>query len=205
MSHDPDKLSLIPSGYFGDTSDRIFTVQNFLSEDEIELLLSMVKDPNVWLISQYKNKYSDNNAIKKLYPKEHELLENIRNRWKKLISKFYDVEIETYNGNICKWPVGGLQRPHADKEWNDGSPGEQNYYDIGSVVYLNDDYTGGEIYFPQHGISLKPERGSATAFPGDLFFIHGVSEVKDTERYAIPIFWTVTKYEPEKDQSGNNW
>lgn len=102
-------------------------------------------------------------------PEIYLLLEDISLRWKTLVSKFFNVEIKTYINPISKWPIGGSQKPHADKEWEDGSPGHQNYYDIGSVIYLNDDYEGGEIYFPDHNIDLRPKPGTAIAFPGDLF------------------------------------
>ena len=90
---------------------------------------------------------------------------------------------------MCKWPVGGLQRPHADKEWNDGSPGEQNYYDIGSVVYLNDDYTGGELEFPNQNVKIKPEAGSIIVFPSSVPYLHQSNEILSGEKYMCPGFW----------------
>lgn len=201
---DPNKLTLLPSGYFGTSSDLIFIKEDVISKEEIDLLLNLAKTKDIWKESNFRNKFSDPAILKDRYPEAFYLLEEICVRWQKEVSKFYNIEIETYINPICKWPIGGNQKPHADKEWEDGSPGDQNYYDIGSVIYLNDDYEGGEIYFPQHGengIYLKPKPGMAAAFPGDLFFLHGVNTVQKTERYAIPIFWTALKYEPEKDKT----
>ena len=98
---------------------------------------------------------------------------------------FFNVKVKTYMNPMSKWPIGGDQRPHADKEWADGSAAGQNYYDIGSVIYLNNDFEGGEVYFPQHDIELKPIAGSAVAFPGDMFFLHGVNEVKEKENCKV--------------------
>jgi hypothetical protein len=198
---DPNRLTLLPSGYFGESSDLIYTVENLVSKEEIDELLYAAKKLDIWAESENRNKYSNMHELKKQCPETLLLLDEICERWRLHIAKFYDVEIKTYANNMSKWPIGGKQKPHADKEWEDGSPGEQNYYDIGSVIYLSDDHEGGEIYFPEFNIELKPKPGTAICFPGDLFFMHGVREVKKTERYTIPIFWTVLKYEKEKDRT----
>lgn len=201
MSFDPDKKTLIPSGYFGKTSDSIFIVENFISQEEVDELLYAAKNLDIWREAKYKNRYTDKDKFKIAAPNTAQLLDDICERWRKAVSEFYGVKIETYINPICRWPVWGKQIPHADKEWKDGSPGEQNYYDIGSVIYLNNDYEGGEIYFPDHELDIKPDPGTAVAFPGDLYFFHGVREIRKTERYAIPIFWTVLEYDPAKDQT----
>jgi hypothetical protein len=139
--------------------------------------------------------------IKTKYPDIYNLLEDAAQRLQKIVSDFFNVKIKTYVNPISKWPIGGIQTPHADKEWEDGSAAGQNYYDIGSVIYLNNDFEGGEVYFPQHGVELKPKPGSAVAFPGDMFFLHGVNEVKEKERYTIPIFWTVLEYKVDNDKT----
>lgn len=198
---DPNRLTVLPSGYFGTSSDLIYIVENFLSKEEIEQLLIAARNLDIWQESQFRNKYSNINKLQKECPEIYLLLEDISLRWKTLVSKFFNVEIKTYINPISKWPIGGSQKPHADKEWEDGSPGHQNYYDIGSVIYLNDDYEGGEIYFPDHNIDLRPKPGTAIAFPGDLFFMHGVKELSKTERYTIPIFWTVPEYKFENDKT----
>jgi predicted 2-oxoglutarate/Fe(II)-dependent dioxygenase YbiX len=74
---------------------------------------------------------------------------------------------------------------------NSGKPNNFPYYDIAGLMYLNDDYEGGELYFPQHGIEFKPKAGAAYFFPGDKNFIHGVREVTSGTRYTLPFFWTI--------------
>lgn len=198
---DPNRLTVLPSGYFGTSSDLIYIVNNLLSKEEIETLLLAARDLEIWKESEFRNKYTDIKKLQEKYPEVYLLLEDITLRWKPLVSKFFNVEIKTYMNPMSKWPVGGSQKPHADKEWEDGSPAQENYYDIGSVIYLNDDYEGGEIYFPDHNIDLRPKPGTAIAFPGDLFFMHGVKELSKTERYTIPIFWTVPEYKVDNDKT----
>lgn len=45
------------------------------------------------------------------------------------------------------------------------------------VAYFNDDYLGGDIYFPNLGFTLKPKKGSCLIFPSDNSYLHGVKPV----------------------------
>lgn len=53
------------------------------------------------------------------------------------------------------------------------------------LVYLNDDYEGGELYFPRYDYSIKPSAGTMITFPGSLYYIHGVKEITKGVRYTI--------------------
>jgi hypothetical protein len=62
--------------------------------------------------------------------------------------------------------------------------------DIATLVYLNDDYDGGEIYFPEYGISIKPEPGDLLTFPDNPNFVHGVRPIISGVRYTTPRWFT---------------
>jgi predicted 2-oxoglutarate/Fe(II)-dependent dioxygenase YbiX len=51
-----------------------------------------------------------------------------------------------------------------------------------AIIYLNNDYNGGEIFFPNEDISLKLDPGSLVYFHGDSKTTHGVKEIKSGER-----------------------
>jgi hypothetical protein len=53
----------------------------------------------------------------------------------------------------------------------------------GGVIYLNDDYIGGAIEYPEYHTSYKPSAGDLVLHTSDV--LHGVSKVEGTERYAI--------------------
>ena len=58
-----------------------------------------------------------------------------------------------------------------------------------AVVYPNDDYTEGEFYFREKGLSLRPPKGSILIFPSSEEYWHGVKAVGDgPDRYAMPAF-----------------
>ena len=57
---------------------------------------------------------------------------------------------------------------------------------LSTVGYLNDDYVGGEIYFPYVDIKIKPKAGSVIFFPSNFIYVHEVMPVTEGIRYAIP-------------------
>jgi hypothetical protein len=62
--------------------------------------------------------------------------------------------------------------------------------DIATLVYLNDDYTGGDIYFPKYDISYKPKPGDLLCFPDNPDYVHGVKTIESGTRYTTPRWFT---------------
>lgn len=92
--------------------------------------------------------------------------------------------------NFARWPEGYELQPHADSENPGGIEHPFPWRDFATVIYLNDDYEGGEIYFPNLGIELKPTPRTLIIFPGTLFFLHGVRRVTKGSRQTIASFLT---------------
>lgn len=92
--------------------------------------------------------------------------------------------------NFARWPSGYELQPHADSENPGGVPHPFPWRDFASVIYLNDEYEGGAIYFPNLGIELKPRPGTLIAFPGTLRYLHGVRRVTAGMRHTIASFIT---------------
>lgn len=57
------------------------------------------------------------------------------------------------------------------------------------ICYLNKDYEGGVLYFPEHKFEIVPEPGLFVCFPGNLHFLHGVTETTGATRFTISL-WT---------------
>tara|TARA_B100000214_G_scaffold5112_1_gene3815 strand:+ start:8251 stop:9594 length:1344 start_codon:yes stop_codon:yes gene_type:complete len=112
------------------------------------------------------------------------------------IKEFYNLD-EIYVDTIgfTRWRPGDKQSPHADGEEVDGSA-HRNYpwRKFGCILYLNDDYEGGELYLPQYGIQMRPKPGTLAFFPGNAKYLHGVKPVQEGPiRYNIASFWTDKK------------
>lgn len=92
--------------------------------------------------------------------------------------------------NYARWPPGYELQPHADSENPNGAPHPYPWRDFATVIYLNDDYEGGEIHFPNLGLELKPQPRMLVIFPGTMFFLHGVRRVTRGMRHTIASFIT---------------
>lgn len=64
-----------------------------------------------------------------------------------------------------------------------------------TILYLNDDYSAGEIFFPNVGVELKPRKKSILVFPGTKEYQHGVRHVgAGNIRYVLVGFIKVPKF-----------
>jgi hypothetical protein len=94
------------------------------------------------------------------------LVEHMRNAQcsaAELIGDFYRLTQPIYPDllQVMSWPVGLHMPPHADNANPDGSPHAMAHRDFSGIVYLNDDYEGGELYFTALDTVIKPEQGRA--------------------------------------------
>jgi hypothetical protein len=90
-------------------------------------------------------------------------------------------EFEPLKTHIAKFTTGHGMHEHFDSSRPN---------DIATLVYINDDYEGGEIYFVDHDISIKPKKGDLIAFPDNPDFIHGVRPIISGTRYTTPRWFT---------------
>jgi len=58
--------------------------------------------------------------------------------------------------------------------------------DFTFLIYLNDDYVGGEIGYPDKKLYIKPSAGSVIIFPGNL--LHEVTDLENGHRYMTSTF-----------------
>lgn len=64
-----------------------------------------------------------------------------------------------------------------------------------AILYLNDDYSDGELVFKNNDLRLKPKPGSLLIFPGNEEFEHGVRHVGEGPiRYVLVGFIKITDF-----------
>lgn len=54
------------------------------------------------------------------------------------------------------------------------------------LIYLNDDYEGGNLIFRHSNISFKPEAGSILFFPSNFLYVHEVETITNGIKYSLP-------------------
>jgi hypothetical protein len=192
---------LVPPSYWGNDAKNIHIVDNFATTEEVKSLNDYVASVTDWTGNQENFRYKDKihlNIDQSMLP----LFDDLFARMKNSIQSVFPVEAIPNGSSICKWVVGDSQPVHADKQEQDGRPNSQQDQDLASVIYINDgsEFEGGELYFPNQSLQIKPKAGMAVFFPGDINYSHGVKTVTSGARYTIPFFWKVicVKHADEK-------
>lgn len=104
------------------------------------------------------------------------------------VSLRYALGALKHRGNttgINKYYPDRQMGPHID--WNEGNADVE--YTI--VIYLNDQYDGGELEFvePELGIKIKPKAGSIVIFPSFMPYKHQSCHVSNGRKMLITHHW----------------
>lgn len=199
----------IPPGHFGNGPENIHIIENFIDKEDLKKIQDFCPTINEWN-NEAESVYSEDGTclynadywndrqcsseiILRLNPDVHKIIDKYILKMKNTIENIFNVRVSVRPPVIMKWRPGIEQRPHADKQLNDGRPNAFVNYDINSLFYYNDDFDGGELYYPQHEISVKPRPGLAVVHPGDVNYLHGVTMIEKGYRYTTPSFYTVEK------------
>jgi hypothetical protein len=85
---------------------------------------------------------------------------------------------------IRKYHAGGKMGPHIDCEEDD----DEARLTASLVLYLNDNFEGGDVIFREQGINIKPEPGSLLIFPSVKPYYHESTEITSGYKYMCPAF-----------------
>lgn len=127
------------------------------------------------------------------------IVELYRSIVKNIINPFYNISIrDSEIPQILKYQVGGHYTPHVDGESMWKTPTGDVIWrkstdrDLSTVIFLNDDFDGGEFVFPEYRIRIKPEPGLLVCFPSTHQYIHGVEPVTNGVRYSMVNWMTIS-------------
>jgi len=125
---------------------------------------------------------------------------------KAFIEPFYQVAVRDREpSQILHYGVGGHYIPHVDAETLYKDDTGLDIWektldrDLSVVYFLNDDFDGGELVFPELDLVIKPEAGTLVCFPSDHHYIHGVNPVTAGHRYTC-VTWLRIKDMPTMEE-----
>lgn len=78
-------------------------------------------------------------------------------------------------------------------------PEHVDRYPYASILYLNDNYEGGELVFTEKNISIKPNSRSVYIFRGIGENVHKVNNIIGNDRYALVSFWKHKDYKRNRE------
>lgn len=96
---------------------------------------------------------------------------------------YWGISINYYEAfNFVKYEGSGQQfRIHADH-------GPNYACTVSAVIYLNDNYEGGELYFPRlDKLTYKPNVGDIAVFPSNYIYEHASLDMIEGTKYCVVI------------------
>ncbi|CAB5218202.1 Oxoglutarate/iron-dependent dioxygenase [uncultured Caudovirales phage] len=158
--------------------------KNYLTKKDCEFLIDYWNSLNSWQTTCF---YGAEIAIPKgnHTPEAGRFLAQLNDRLLKDAEKFYNRELRKLSFGIQKWEKGAFAKPHSDNSDEDGNPNAWQENKLVTMLYLNNDYEGGHLFFPDHGIDIRPEECSMITFNSGAENIHGVSLIDSGTRYTM--------------------
>jgi hypothetical protein len=173
---------------------------NFITEYEKNVLLNYAKasDDSSWI----KIKHQKEELLKKSPERYNRYLQYVKD-WDKTTLMITDHKIVEEIKTRCQEVIGNdllitediyrIKRLTDKRSISTHFDDSQNFsLALGIVIYLNDNFDGGEIYYPNQDFFYKPKERSMIIHPATEEYTHGVKEVVGNTRYCLAFF--ATKY-----------
>lgn len=190
---------------FSEIGPSIFLIYDFLSTETIKKIKNII---NVASESDWQTHYMDGvvGLAKRKYGRSdidnlvEEGLVEITHHWvDKNLGLPYEIsgtitqkiqDIFSYDENLVFDGVGTIQRQYSGAELRehvDDHADPMIRYAV--IMYINDDYIDGELFFSRLGLETKPPAKSLIIFPSGEEYLHGVrAPGEGPQRYVLPSF-----------------
>ena len=149
--------------------NKIYEYPNILSDKQCNeiILLAEPYISNSTVIGENGNEETDNRRTSQntFLPRTHKVVQDIYDK----LSKIINIDSDHFERlQVVRYKPGQKYEAHWDACWEDHKcveflkQGGQRYATF--LLYLNDDFTGGETEFPHRNIKIKPVKGKAALF-----------------------------------------
>jgi predicted 2-oxoglutarate/Fe(II)-dependent dioxygenase YbiX len=188
--------------------ENIYCVENFMSDQEINEILSMNLEWTLIRNDMHKNIF--NSWVPSGVERERfnaKVEDKIRlvvdNKNQKLRSTSLLTKYVPNNEGCLKdecrcqgYDLSWHYENHPECDY------ESKWITYGVVLYFNDDYEGGELVFQHKPIQIKPKKGSLMVFPASEEYSHAVKKVAGNERIVFSGFVYAKEYYDILNRSG---
>jgi 2OG-Fe(II) oxygenase superfamily len=155
--------------------DEVWEIQDFITEKEAATLMNFVSSDARWISTSAGGETTSAELTETI--KDLLINQTIMPRLSSVISNWEKV---TSIVSVNRLVQGEELRRHEDNFNGTGS------VVFGCIVYLNDDYLGGEIYYEFLNLTIKPKARSMIFHKSHL--LHQVLPVIIGERYTLTTF-----------------
>jgi hypothetical protein len=177
---------------YGIEENKIVEINNFI---DYESSLKIINDSE----KSYNWESVGFHGAQVLLDIDEKIKNNLIYKISSYLKQIYGIEPKLETMYIQKWTAGAYGIVHNDRYNFDGSIGNITYR-YAANTFLHSNFGGGEILFPDHSISIKPELGSAYMFSGGPENEHGISTISYGVRYTIVSFWDDANNDYSKEE-----
>jgi hypothetical protein len=107
--------------------------------------------------------------------------------------------------DIYNYETGQFLAFHHDYPYD---PRQINYYKYGGdrvgtgIFYLNDNFVGGDTYFPKHNVNIKPKQGSFLYFQQDYDEATNWSTIHESTKITAGTKWIASCFFSDRPRVG---
>ena len=212
------KKQLVDNEYsFEEITPKLLSIENFLSKEQLNIFFDIINSTSQedWEVEYYANlskfcieKFGRSDVDNLVAEGKFEITQNWKDKnfnilkqpitkvlHNALNSMVIDSDSELHLSGfatIQRMQEGVELKAHTDQHTDPSIR-------YATILYLNDDYADGELFFPNLDIQLKPKAGTLVFFPGDEEYKHGVKHVGQG-----PIRYVLVGFIKEKDHYKKN-
>ena len=147
-------------------------IPNVLTHKECDTLIA---DANFLSTPNNTPAYGDMNDIERRNATHHYI--------SKRICKVFNFEVK--NVPILWYKPGVVNTQHADSFRITGSTVVRTAPWLRTaIIFLNDDFNGGELVFPNQGVSIKPVKGNMVVASCGIDYVH-YTNAASSDRYTL--------------------
>ena len=199
------KKQLMDNGYsVTEITPELLSVENFLSEEQLDIFSNIINDTSQedWEIEYYSNlktfcmtKFGRDDVDNLVAEGKFEITQNWKDKNFNIVHE--EIHAPMYN-NLNSMVIASnqdlhlsglatIQRMQAEVELKSHTDQHTDpSIRYATIIYINDEYVGGELFFPNLNIELKPKPGTMLFFPGNEKYEHGVKHVGEGPiRYVL--------------------
>lgn len=155
---------------------KIEIYSRFLSDDNIQVLMDDVNPKETSTHMSYFVNPAESYGCKKIKCTEHHVVKDI--------CSMLPFEIESVS--IVYYPTNSYNAAHADNcVIDNGVVKRVRDWTHTAVIFLNDNFAGGQLVYPNQGVALNPIKGTLIIAPAGEEYIHYVEQVTSGERFTL--------------------
>lgn len=174
---------------------KIYRFENFVSKEDQDKILEFCANNPKWksitgekkFSSQQKNMLiaNEDNSHLAGVDEVFEILDSYTAKIAETLHKEKIIENTVFGmpPTLFKYSRGYSLLAHMDTRYS-------KWITHASVIYFNEDYSGGELGFPLLGINIRPKAGELIVFSQEEDeYLHEIKIIKDGIRYSSATWW----------------